>query len=212
MPFLPGHQTETHQAPAVLQSDRSGSVSGWKVRGSRQHWQQRRNSSRSAAVDQVRGYFRVSHFSWSLGFFSVSVSFCCCVFLPEREVKMSKQPQPISPLKNFFAGGFGGICLVFAGHPLDTIKVIPACCVCLFPKVTVWLCRVGESLFSWCRAAAMWLQPGCFCAAQVEVSPECRTMFSHYHFCWPQGLITLITQPGRRIDQNQPAVVSVLST
>lgn len=37
---------------------------------------------------------------------------------------MSKQPQPISPLKNFFAGGFGGVCLVFAGHPLDTIKVI----------------------------------------------------------------------------------------
>uniref|UniRef100_A0A667Y9U9 Solute carrier family 25 member 20 n=1 Tax=Myripristis murdjan TaxID=586833 RepID=A0A667Y9U9_9TELE len=36
---------------------------------------------------------------------------------------MAKQPQPISPLKNFFAGGFGGVCLVFAGHPLDTIKV-----------------------------------------------------------------------------------------
>lgn len=40
---------------------------------------------------------------------------------------MSKQPQPISPLKNFFAGGFGGICLVFAGHPLDTIKVSSGC-------------------------------------------------------------------------------------
>lgn len=42
---------------------------------------------------------------------------------------MSKQPppQPISPLKNFFAGGFGGICLVFAGHPLDTIKVSNCC-------------------------------------------------------------------------------------
>ncbi|XP_069393403.1 protein kinase, cAMP-dependent, regulatory, type II, alpha, B [Paralichthys olivaceus] len=36
---------------------------------------------------------------------------------------MSEQPQAISPLKNFFAGGFGGVCLVFAGHPLDTIKV-----------------------------------------------------------------------------------------
>lgn len=36
---------------------------------------------------------------------------------------MAKQPQPISPLKNFFAGGFGGVCLVFVGHPLDTIKV-----------------------------------------------------------------------------------------
>lgn len=39
---------------------------------------------------------------------------------------MSKEQRPISPLKNFFAGGFGGICLVFAGHPLDTIKVITA--------------------------------------------------------------------------------------
>jgi len=28
-----------------------------------------------------------------------------------------------SPVKNFIAGGFGGTCLVFAGHPLDTIKV-----------------------------------------------------------------------------------------
>ncbi|XP_054881794.1 cAMP-dependent protein kinase type II-alpha regulatory subunit-like isoform X3 [Poeciliopsis prolifica] len=36
---------------------------------------------------------------------------------------MAKQQQPISPMKNFFAGGFGGVCLVFAGHPLDTIKV-----------------------------------------------------------------------------------------
>ncbi|XP_053158926.1 mitochondrial carnitine/acylcarnitine carrier protein [Hemicordylus capensis] len=36
-----------------------------------------------------------------------------------------KKPSqaPISPLKNFFAGGFGGVCLVFVGHPLDTIKV-----------------------------------------------------------------------------------------
>ncbi|XP_067095861.1 mitochondrial carnitine/acylcarnitine carrier protein [Osmerus mordax] len=29
----------------------------------------------------------------------------------------------ISPLKNFAAGGVGGACLLFAGHPLDTIKV-----------------------------------------------------------------------------------------
>jgi solute carrier family 25 carnitine/acylcarnitine transporter 20/29 len=28
-----------------------------------------------------------------------------------------------SALKDFLAGGFGGICLVFTGHPLDTIKV-----------------------------------------------------------------------------------------
>ncbi|XP_076056587.1 carnitine/acylcarnitine carrier protein colt, mitochondrial isoform X2 [Oratosquilla oratoria] len=29
----------------------------------------------------------------------------------------------VSPAKDFFAGGFGGMCLVAAGHPLDTIKV-----------------------------------------------------------------------------------------
>lgn len=29
----------------------------------------------------------------------------------------------VSPTKSFFAGGFSGICLVTAGHPLDTIKV-----------------------------------------------------------------------------------------
>jgi solute carrier family 25 carnitine/acylcarnitine transporter 20/29 len=33
---------------------------------------------------------------------------------------MSSQP---SQLKSFLSGGFGGMCLVFAGHPLDLIKV-----------------------------------------------------------------------------------------
>lgn len=33
------------------------------------------------------------------------------------------QPKTNSVFKNFIAGGFGGTCLVFAGHPLDTIKV-----------------------------------------------------------------------------------------
>ncbi|XP_006625669.1 mitochondrial carnitine/acylcarnitine carrier protein-like [Lepisosteus oculatus] len=31
--------------------------------------------------------------------------------------------QQVSPVKNFFAGGVGGACLLLAGHPLDTIKV-----------------------------------------------------------------------------------------
>lgn len=48
-------------------------------------------------------------------------------FLQHNGNKMSKQQKPISPLKNFFAGGFGGVCLVFAGHPLDTIKVNAVC-------------------------------------------------------------------------------------
>lgn len=33
------------------------------------------------------------------------------------------EKQRTSPVKNFIAGGVGGICLVGAGHPLDTIKV-----------------------------------------------------------------------------------------
>ncbi|XP_032892909.1 cAMP-dependent protein kinase type II-alpha regulatory subunit-like isoform X2 [Amblyraja radiata] len=37
--------------------------------------------------------------------------------------KPGPRPQAVNPIKNFFAGGFGGVCLVFAGHPLDTIKV-----------------------------------------------------------------------------------------
>jgi len=36
---------------------------------------------------------------------------------------MSDKVVPVSPLKNFLAGGFGGVCLVATGHPLDTIKV-----------------------------------------------------------------------------------------
>ena len=31
--------------------------------------------------------------------------------------------MPVNPVKDFFAGGFGGVCLVAAGHPFDTIKV-----------------------------------------------------------------------------------------
>lgn len=45
---------------------------------------------------------------------------------------MSDQPKQeatkgsgrkVSPLKDFIAGGYGGMCLVFAGHPFDTVKV-----------------------------------------------------------------------------------------
>ena len=35
----------------------------------------------------------------------------------------SKKGRKVSPIKEFIAGGFGGICLVATGHPLDTIKV-----------------------------------------------------------------------------------------
>lgn len=52
-----------------------------------------------------------------------------------------------SPVKNFLAGGFGGVCLVGAGHPLDTIKVrLPSKFIPLllqvitlqFDNVSVW--------------------------------------------------------------------------
>lgn len=29
-----------------------------------------------------------------------------------------------SPVKYFLSGGFGGVCTVATGHPLDTIKVM----------------------------------------------------------------------------------------
>lgn len=41
----------------------------------------------------------------------------------EKAKAASAQGQNNSIVKNFIAGGFGGTCLVFAGHPLDTIKV-----------------------------------------------------------------------------------------
>lgn len=31
--------------------------------------------------------------------------------------------QKANPVKSFIAGGFGGMCNVIVGHPLDTIKV-----------------------------------------------------------------------------------------
>ena len=34
-----------------------------------------------------------------------------------------KQVRSTSGVKNFLAGGFGGVCCVVSGHPLDTIKV-----------------------------------------------------------------------------------------
>lgn len=41
----------------------------------------------------------------------------------DEDKSASKQGDGESVLKNFIAGGFGGTCLVFAGHPLDTVKV-----------------------------------------------------------------------------------------
>ena len=38
------------------------------------------------------------------------------------EEKQSESKQ-VSPIKYFLSGGFGGVCTVITGHPLDTIKV-----------------------------------------------------------------------------------------
>ncbi|XP_069785371.1 mitochondrial carnitine/acylcarnitine carrier protein-like isoform X2 [Narcine bancroftii] len=32
------------------------------------------------------------------------------------------EAEHVSPFRNFVAGGFGGVCLTLAGHPLDTVK------------------------------------------------------------------------------------------
>lgn len=34
------------------------------------------------------------------------------------------EKKQVSPIKYFLSGGFGGVCTVITGHPLDTIKVI----------------------------------------------------------------------------------------
>ena len=41
----------------------------------------------------------------------------------DTTAKKQDGQNQVSSVKNFIAGGFGGTCLVFAGHPLDTIKV-----------------------------------------------------------------------------------------
>jgi solute carrier family 25 carnitine/acylcarnitine transporter 20/29 len=40
----------------------------------------------------------------------------------ESLIKMSEK-KSVNPVKYFLSGGFGGVCTVVAGHPLDTIKV-----------------------------------------------------------------------------------------
>ena len=50
-----------------------------------------------------------------------------CKNMAEQELAVvespKKQTRSTSGIKNFLAGGFGGICCVVSGHPLDTIKV-----------------------------------------------------------------------------------------
>ena len=48
---------------------------------------------------------------------------CWQLFANMAEEKAKESGGSSSALKNFLAGGVGGVCLVAAGHPLDTIKV-----------------------------------------------------------------------------------------
>lgn len=50
----------------------------------------------------------------------------------------------ISPVKDFIAGGFGGMCLVVAGHPFDTIKVRYS--ISVVPPDTLILLRLIRQL------------------------------------------------------------------
>ena len=40
-----------------------------------------------------------------------------------EDINVDKKSDGNGGIKNFIAGGFGGICLVLSGHPFDTIKV-----------------------------------------------------------------------------------------
>ena len=40
-----------------------------------------------------------------------------------EDINFDKKSDGNGGIKNFIAGGFGGICLVLSGHPFDTIKV-----------------------------------------------------------------------------------------
>jgi solute carrier family 25 carnitine/acylcarnitine transporter 20/29 len=46
----------------------------------------------------------------------------CRAAVETNSIKMSEK-KSVNPVKYFLSGGFGGVCTVVAGHPLDTIKV-----------------------------------------------------------------------------------------
>jgi hypothetical protein len=44
-------------------------------------------------------------------------------FVVENNLINMPEKKSVNPVKYFLSGGFGGVCTVVAGHPLDTIKV-----------------------------------------------------------------------------------------
>lgn len=51
--------------------------------------------------------------------FQINIVFYSNITMSEATPKEHKA----NPIKSFVSGGFGGICTVVTGHPLDTIKV-----------------------------------------------------------------------------------------
>ena len=58
----------------------------------------------------------------------------------------------VNPVKDFISGGVGGVCLVVAGHPFDTLKVAKdeilmlLNCQALYPFSNGTNCRTKNSL------------------------------------------------------------------
>lgn len=49
--------------------------------------------------------------------------FCWSKMASVDKVDNAPAERKANPIKSFITGGFGGICNVLSGHPLDTIKV-----------------------------------------------------------------------------------------
>lgn len=47
----------------------------------------------------------------------------CMVSSSDDAAKVTAKPKSESALKSFLSGGFGGVCIVLVGHPLDLVKV-----------------------------------------------------------------------------------------
>ena len=60
---------------------------------------------------------------WSSGKISGPVSDLQKTLAKTGQRKTRKMAPKVNPVKDFISGGVGGVCLVVAGHPFDTLKV-----------------------------------------------------------------------------------------
>uniref|UniRef100_H0WJG6 Solute carrier family 25 member 20 n=1 Tax=Otolemur garnettii TaxID=30611 RepID=H0WJG6_OTOGA len=139
---------------------------------------------------------------------------------------MADQPKRISPLKNLLAGGFGGVCLVFVGHPLDTVKArarlqtaSPSLYRCPLLVPGLFNIYTGPWLYQGCRsyfrgntvAVATGTEPVflfCLFKFQVNVGVNLVNQQPNHNYSYPQlfvagmlsGVFTTgIMTPGERI-------------